>query len=266
MKKKVTHIVLIVGSILMVLPFIYMILLSLMTYQESVSVPPTVIPSHFMFSNYLEVFRRLDFATLFINSTIKTVFTTVGVLFISTLAGFTFAKLRFPGKNILFMLIIGIMLIPGQMFLIPQFQTMKFLGWINTLLAVIIPNWVTAYGIFYMRQFFKTVPDELIEAAIMDGYNYFHIYWKIACPLIKPAIIVYAIQTTIGSWNEFLWPLIVNSDPSKQVLPVGISLLSGQHIVETPIVMAASALVILPMILIYVLGQKYFKNIDLSMK
>ncbi len=266
MKKKLTHLCLITGSFIMVLPFIYMILLSLMTYQESVSVPPTILPEQLMFSNYGEVFERIDFIGMFINSTIKTVFTTIGVLFISTMAGFAFAKLRFPGKNFLFIIIIGIMLIPGQMFLIPQFQTMKFFGWVNTLLAVIIPNWVTAYGIFYMRQFFMTVPDELIEAAVMDGYNYFHIYWKIACPLIKPAIIVYAIQTTIGAWNEFLWPLIVNSDPSKQVLPVGISLLSGQHIVETPIVMAASTMVILPMIILYLIGQKYFKNIDLSLK
>ncbi len=266
MKRKLTHLVLITGSFVMVLPFIYMILLSLMTYQESVAVPPTVIPENLLFSNYTEVFQRVDFFNMMINSTIKTVLTTIGVLLISTMSGFAFAKLRFPGKNILFIIIIGIMLIPGQMFLIPQFQTMKFLGWVNTLIAVIVPNWVTAYGIFYMRQFFMTVPDELIEAAIMDGYNYIHIYWKIACPLIKPAIIVFGIQTTIGAWNEFLWPLIVISDPSKQVLPVGISLLSGQHIVETPIVMAASTMVILPMIIIYLAGQKYFKNIDLSMK
>ncbi|MEY2193523.1 carbohydrate ABC transporter permease [Neobacillus sp. BF23-41] len=252
------HFVLIVGSVAMVVPFLWMILTSLKTYAESIHVPPVIIPEDFKWENYKEVFGLLPFFKFMFNTFVVTVLRTAGQLLLCSLAAYAFARIEFPGRNILFMLALSVLMVPGQVFLLPQYMIMVKLGWLNTLQAVIVPGLFSAFGTFLLRQFFMGLPKELEEAARLDGCNHFQIYWKIMLPLAKPGLVALGIFTTLWSWNELMWPMIVNSSPESMTLSVGLSSLQGQYLTNYPILMAGSFLAILPMLILFIILQKQF--------
>jgi multiple sugar transport system permease protein len=252
------HFILIVGSVAMVLPFIWMILTSLKTYAESIHAPPVIIPKDFQWGNYKEVFGLLPFFKFMFNTLIVTVARTAGQLFLCSLAAYAFARIEFPGRNIMFMLALSVLMVPGQVFLLPQYMIMVKLGWLNTLQAVIVPGIFSAFGTFLLRQFFMGLPKELEEAARLDGCNHFQIYWKIMLPLAKPGLVALGIFTTLWSWNELMWPMIVNSSSESMTLSVGLSSLQGQYLTNYPILMAGSFLAILPMLILFITLQKQF--------
>lgn len=260
MKRKslLIHFILILGSIAMIIPFIWMILTSLKTYAESVQVPPIIMPSDFQWSNYKEVFVLLPFFEFMFNTFIVTVLRTAGQLFLCSLAAYAFARIHFPGRNVLFLITLSVLMVPGQVFLLPQYMIMVKLGWLNTLQAIIVPGLFSAFGTFLLRQFFMGLPKELEEAARLDGCNHFQIFWKIMLPLAKPGLIALGIFTTLWSWNELMWPMIVNSSPEAMTLSVGLSSLQGQYATNYPILMAGSFLAVLPMLVIFFILQKQF--------
>ncbi|MFV0254655.1 MAG: carbohydrate ABC transporter permease [Erysipelotrichaceae bacterium] len=264
--KWLIFILLAITSIIFMFPFFEMLSISLMSFDESISIPPKVLPSTTLFSNYSYVFTKMNFNTMFLNSFITTSLRVLGTIATCSVAGYVFAKIKFPGNKLLFSITIAIMLVPGYMFLLPQYYMMSEMGWLNTLAAIIVPNVFSAYGIFFMRQFFKSIPDSLIEAAYLDGLNHFKIFYKICLPLVKPGLMVLTIQTTVGAWNDLMWPMIINSDSSKFTLPVGIAMMAGQRTTIVPYQMAAGIMVVIPMVVLYICTQKYFQNIDLSLK
>ncbi|MBL4954637.1 carbohydrate ABC transporter permease [Neobacillus sp. YIM B02564] len=242
----------------MVVPFLWMILTSLKTYGESIHVPPVLIPKDLQWGNYKEVFDLLPFFKFMLNTFIVTVARTVGQLFLCSLAAYAFARIEFPGRNFLFLLALSVLMVPGQVFLLPQYMIMVKLGWLNTLQAVIVPGLFSAFGTFLLRQFFMGLPKELEEAARLDGCNHFQIYWRIMLPLAQPGLIALGIFTALWSWNELMWPMIVNSSPDKMTLSVGLASLQGQYLTNYPILMAGSFLAILPMLILFIILQKQF--------
>jgi multiple sugar transport system permease protein len=252
------HLILILGSIAMVFPFIWMLLTSLKTYAESIHVPPVLFPKNFQWTNYKAVFTLLPFFKFMFNTFIVTVIRTAGQLFLCSLAAYAFARIEFPGRNILFLIALSVLMVPGQVFLLPQYMIMVKLGWLNTLQAVIVPGLFSAFGTFLLRQFFMGLPKELEEAARLDGCNHFQIYWRIMLPLAKPGLIALGIFTTLWSWNELMWPMIVNSSPDSMTLSVGLSSLQGQYLTNYPVLMAGSFLAILPMLILFMILQKQF--------
>ncbi|MGM0753151.1 MAG: carbohydrate ABC transporter permease [Bacillota bacterium] len=257
-KSFLIHFILIMGSIVMLFPFVWMILTSLKTYAESIQVPPVMIPEDFQWKNYEEVFTLLPFFKFMLNTFIITVLRTAGQLFLCSLAAYAFARIVFPGRNLLFVLALSVLMVPGQVFLLPQYMIMVKLGWLNTLQAVVVPGLFSAFGTFLLRQFFMGLPKELEEAARLDGCNHFQIYWRIMLPLAKPGLIALGIFTILWSWNELMWPMIVNSSPDAMTLAVGLSSLQGQYGTNYPILMAGSFLAVLPMLVLFIILQKQF--------
>lgn len=257
-KTLLIHIILIVGAVAMVLPFIWMFLTSLKTYAESIHVPPVIIPKDFQWENYKEVFTLLPFFKFMLNTLLVTVLRTAGQLFLCSLAAYAFARIEFPGRNVLFLVALSVLMVPGQVFLLPQYMIMVKLGWLNTLQAVVVPGLFSAFGTFLLRQFFMGLPKELEEAARLDGCNHFQIYWRVMLPLAKPGLVALGIFTTLWSWNELMWPMIVNSSPESMTLSVGLSSLQGQYLTNYPVLMAGSFLAIVPMLILFMILQKQF--------
>jgi len=266
-RKILIHALLILGALVMVGPFLWMVLTSLKTLAEASQVPPKILPTKLQWSNYKEVFTSFPFAEFYWNTFITTVVKTVGQLFLCSLAAYAFARIKFPGRNFFFILYLSVLMIPPQAFLVPQYQIIANLGLLNTLSALVLPGLFSAFGTFLLRQFFLSMPDELEEAAKIDGCNHFQIYWKIMLPLAKPGLIALAIFTIIWSWNDLLWPLIVNSSPDKMPLSAGLSSLQGQYSTNYPILMAGTFLASWPLIVIFMFFQKSFvEGIALSGK
>ncbi len=174
------------------------------------------------------------------------------------MAGYAFARIDFPGRDIIFIIILSVLMVPGQIFLIPQFMIIKKLGLLNSIPALILPGLFSAFGTFLMRQFFMTLPKELEESAILDGCNQFQIFWKIMLPLVKPGLVALAISTCLYCWNSLMWPLIVNTSVDKMTLSAGLASLQGQHSTNYPVMMAGTVLAIWPMILAFIIFQKQF--------
>jgi len=200
----------------------------------------------------------LRYGRWFLNSVIIAVTQTVLYLFVASLAGFTFARMRFPGREAIFTLYLATLMVPGQVTLIPKFLLMKQLHLINTYAAVILPGIFNAYGVFLLRQFLMTLPDSLEEAAILDGASYFRIYWNIILPLAGPALATLGLFGFMGAWNDFLWPLIVINSDHMKPLSVGLASFHGLYETNWPYLMAASTVALVPIILIFTAAQKYF--------
>jgi multiple sugar transport system permease protein len=252
----VPHIVLVLGACVMVGPFLWEVLTSLKTFGESVRVPPVVIPAQLHWKNYFDVFATIPFASMFLNSALMTIGRTAGQVFFCSLAGYAFARLRFPGRNIIFTLILAVLMVPPQMFLLPQYEIMQHLKLLNTLPALILPGMFSAFGTFLMRQFFIQLPAELDEAARLDGANAWQIYWRIMLPLSAPGMLALGILVAIWSWNDLLWPLVVNTDPEKMPLSAGLSTLQGEYLTNYPILMAGSLMASLPLIIGFIIFQR----------
>ncbi|NGP45937.1 carbohydrate ABC transporter permease [Bacillaceae bacterium SIJ1] len=242
----------------MVTPFLWMISTSFKSFAESMQVPPTIFPNEFQLDNYARVFQQFDFLQYFMNTLIVTVGRTVGQLILCSMAAYAFARLYFPFKNVIFVAILSVLMVPSQIVMIPTFVIMREFGWIDTFAALIVPGIFSAFGVFLLRQFFMAIPRELDEAAKIDGCSYPGIFWRIILPLSRPALVALAIFTVLASWNDFLWPLIVTSSDSMRVLSIGIANFQGQYATEYPLLMAGALLATLPMILIFVFLQRYF--------
>lgn len=254
----IVHVVLILGAIVMIFPFVWQTLTAFKTYQDSVQVPPVIIPDPWVFTNFADVFASMPFAQMFLNSVLLTIGRTVGQVVLCTMAGYAFARIPFPGRNALFVVFLSVLMVPSQLYLLPQFEIIQSLGWMNTLQALVVPGIFSAFGTFLMRQFFLSLPAELEEAARIDGANPWQTFWQIMVPLAKPGIIALVVFTVLWSWNDLLWPLVVTTDPAKMPLSVGLSQLVGLHGTDYPVLMAGALLATLPMLVTFVILQKQF--------
>ncbi|MCM8709896.1 carbohydrate ABC transporter permease [Clostridium sp. SYSU_GA19001] len=254
----IIHTVLIVGSIAMLLPFIWMILTSLKSLTESTSIPPTILPKETRWYNYKDVWDILPFPKFYINTILMLLGRIAGSVFFSSMAAYAFARLKFPGKNILFMIVLIQMMVPGQIFIIPQYLLVSKLGWLNSIKALIVPGIVSAFGTFLLRQFFIGIPNELEEAALLDGCNRWQIFWKIMLPLTRSGLIALGIFTSLFAWKDLMWPLVVNMSIEKMPLSAGLASLQGQYSTNFPQLMAGSMIAIWPMLLIFIIFQKQF--------
>ncbi|MGX4587296.1 carbohydrate ABC transporter permease [Paenibacillus chitinolyticus] len=256
--KIVLHAVLIAGAAIMLLPFLWMLDTSLKTFAESMQAPPVLIPEKPRFDNYLEVFRETRFSRYYLNTLMVTAVKTAGQLLFCSLAAYAFATMSFPGKRVLFLLILSNMMIPQQIILIPAFVVMKQLGWLDTYYALIVPGLASAFGIFLLRQFFMSIPKEIGEAARIDGSSFFRIYRSIYLPLAKPGLAALAIFVIMASWNDFIWPLLFTSSDEMRVLSLAVSSFVGEFSTEYPFMMAAACMAVLPLLLLFLFFQKYF--------
>lgn len=258
MKYKVlNHVILIIGAIIMVVPFIWMLSTSLKTFVEAMQVPPTIFPKEWKFSNYIKVFEKVDFLKYYGNTIFVAVVRTVLQVFLCSLAAYAFARLKFPGKNIIFIALLSVLMVPLQVIIIPNYALLTRFGWIDTFYALIVPGMFSAFGVFLLRQFFMGIPKELDEAATMDGCSFFGIYWRIILPNSKPALMALGIFTILNSWNDFLWPLIMTNSESMRVLSVGIASFQGQYGTDYPLLMAGAVLSTLPMLIMFIFLQKH---------
>ncbi len=255
--KILVHTLLIIGAIVMIIPFLWMILTSFKAFVEAMQVPPTILPKEWQFANYLKVFEKVDFLRYYKNTIIVAVTRTTFQLFLSSLSAYAFARLKFPGKNIIFIILLSVLMVPLQVIIIPNYAIMAKLGWIDTLYALIVPGTFSAFGVFLLRQFFMGLPSELDEAAIIDGCSYFGVYWRIILPNSIPALTALSIFTILNSWNDFLWPLVMTNSAQMRVLSVGIASFQGQYSTDYPLLMAGSVLSTLPMLIMFIALQKH---------
>lgn len=257
-KKIPLYLVLTLLLIVSVFPFIFMVLISFQTITELFGYPPKLIPSSLSLENYKAVFRALPFARQFFNSVFVAVSVTLAQLLFSSLTGYTLAKLRFPGRSVFFALILATMMIPYTARLIPTFLVIVQFGWINTYQALIMPGIMSAFGIFLMRQFMLSIPDDLINAARIDGASEFRIYAQVILPSAKPILATLAILTFNWSWSDFMWPLVVTSKMEMRTLTVGLSILQGEHVSDWNVILAAATMVFVPVLIIFCFLQKYY--------
>ncbi len=256
--KLIIHTILIIGAVGMLLPFMWMLSTSLKSFTEATQIPPTIIPKKFVWKNYSDVVKLLPFGKFYMNTFLMIGFRVIGSVFFSAMAGYAFAKIKFPGKNILFALVLLQLMVPGQIFIIPQYALVAKLGWLNTVKALVVPGIVSAFGTFLLRQFFMTLPEELEEAAIIDGCNRWQVFWKIMIPLTKSGMVALGIFTALFAWKDLMWPLIVNMSVDKMTLSAGLASLQGQYSTNYHQLMAGSIIAIWPMVLIFFIFQKQF--------
>ena len=255
------YVVLSVVGIIFILPFAWMALNSFKDIKGIYTFPPTFIPEVWHFSNYIEAWTATPFDRFFLNSVIVSAAVVLGQLFTASLAGYSFARLRYPGRDKLFLLYISLLMVPFTVLLIPLYVLMReAFDWVDSLNAVIFPFLFTPWGTFMMRQFMVTIPRELEDAARIDGCGFFRTYFLIILPLTKPALATLAIFTFVNTWNSFQWPLIVLGRPEVKTLPLGLASFQAQSAMRTPwhLILAASTFVVIPVLIAFVLGQKYY--------
>ncbi|EKD69611.1 MAG: hypothetical protein ACD_47C00065G0002 [uncultured bacterium] len=240
------------------LPFVWMLSTSFKDTSEIFTKSPVFIPKTPTLQNYRELFVRVDFLMHFLNSVIVATGVTFLSLLVNALAAFAFAKLNFAGREKLFALLLLTMMVPGQVTMMPVFIILKSLGLLNSYLGLIIPGCASIFAIFMLRQFMRDIPDELIDAARIDGCSDFRVFFNIVLPLCKPALVTLLIFNFMGAWNEFLWPLIVMIKEERYTLPVALANLNGQFGTDWGILMAGSVVVVAPVIIVFLIAQKHY--------
>lgn len=250
--------VLSIMAFIMVLPFIWTILTAFKTQAEALKVPPQILPASWSPRNFVAVTKVLPFATFFANTFTMMFFRVLGSVFFSALAAYAFARLDFPFKNFLFAIVLLQMMVPGQIFILPQYMIVSKLGWLNTVKALILPGVVSTFGTFLLRQFFMGLPKDLEEAAVLDGCSIWKIFWNIMLPLTKSGLVSVGIFTALFAWKDLMWPLIVNMSIDKMTLSSGLVQLMGQYSVDYPQLMAGSLIAIVPMIVLFLIFQRQF--------
>ena len=253
--RAVVWVLLLAGGLLMVMPFVYMLSTSLKTNAEVYEL--SLLPRAPTLANYRRLAGASGFPRWFLNSLAIAVVTTASVLFFDSLVGYTLAKFRFRGRRAVFLGILSTLMIPTEMLVLPWYVMSKNLGWLDTYWGIMFPGMMTGFGTFLMKQFFESVPDELLEAGRVDGLGEFQIWWRIAMPLVGPALSALAIFTFLGNWTAFLWPLISTTRRELYTLPVGFASFSGEFQREWEMVMAGASVATLPVLLLFVLLQKY---------
>lgn len=257
-KRKLSQIavvvVLLLGGLLMIFPFAWMVSSSFKRPQDIYSL--SLIPPVFTLDSYRAVLNDTSYVRWFLNSLIIATITTASVAFFDSLAGYTLAKFKFPGVTLIFVLILSTLMVPTEMLVIPWFMMSIELQWTNSYWGVMFPGVISAFGVFLMRQFFMGVPNELLDAARIDGFNEFQIFWKIAMPLVRPATAALCIFTFLGNWNAYIWPLIVIRSEEMRTLPVGVAFFSSENQARFDLIMAAASLATVPVIIIFLIFQK----------
>lgn len=252
------HVVLAVAAVLALLPLVWMVSASLMPSGEASALPLRLWPSVPTLAHYRDLFARLDIGRhLAISAGVATV-TTVVALACNTLAGYAFAKLPFPGRERTFRVLLGALVVPGQVAVLPLFLLMRALGLVDTWLGVIVPGMASVFGIFLVRQYARSIPDGILDAARVDGAGELQVFGAIALPLMTPILITLGLFTFMGSWNDFLWPLIVLADDDRYTLPLALANLVGEHVQETELVMAGAVLTVLPVVLLFLVLQRWY--------
>ncbi|MFZ5825190.1 MAG: carbohydrate ABC transporter permease [Bacillota bacterium] len=253
------HLILAFGSVIMILPLFWMLSTSLKTYNETLAMPIQWLPSIPQWHNYIEAWQaQTYFGRYFFNSFFVTIVTVIIEVFLSILAAYAFSRMTFIGKNLLFMVLLSTMMIPGEVLLVPNFITLTELKWINTYYALIVPWVVSVFAVFLLRQHFLQVPNELQEAAYLDGAGHTRFMLQIMVPLSRPPIATIALLKFIGSWNAFLWPLIVTNSPQMRTVPVGLISLMQDEGPQYHIWMAAATLALIPVLVVFLAAQKQF--------
>ncbi|MDQ3460470.1 MAG: carbohydrate ABC transporter permease [Deinococcota bacterium] len=253
-KSFLSYLVLTLGSLITLFPFVWMLLTSLKPLPEVFDL--TLLPREPTLQNYRIILFDYLFGQWFWNSLLVAGITTLSVLVFDSLAGYTLAKLDFPGKPVIFVLILSTLMVPTEMLVIPWFATSAQYGWTNSYWGLLFPGLMTAFGVFLMRQFFETLPNDLLDAARIDGLSEFGVFWRVALPLVKPTLAALAILTFLGNWNAFLWPLIVTQSQEMYTLPVGLALFSGEAGSQWNLITAGASLSVFPVLLVFAVFQK----------
>jgi multiple sugar transport system permease protein len=251
----VTWTLLLLGGIVMVMPFAYMLGASFKLNHEIYEL--SLLPREPTLDNYHRLVERSGFLRWFVNSLLIGTLTTASVLFFDSLVGYTLAKFRFRGRYLVFIAILSTLMIPTEMLVLPWYSMARHLGWLDTYWGIAFPGLMTGFGTFLMKQFFEDVPDDLLDAARLDGLNEFQVWWQVAMPLVMPALSALAIFTFLGNWTAFLWPLIATTDRDLYTLPVGLASFSGEFQTEWEMVMTGASVATIPTILVFLLLQRY---------
>lgn len=256
--KILSYVVLIALALLALMPFLYMVCLSLQTEAQTFSGDPVIIPNQPQFSNYVDIWQKAPFARFLLNSFIVAGVITLSHLFFDPLAGYVFAKYQFPLKNVIFLLVLGTLMIPFFVRMIPLYTIMAGVGWLNTYQGLIAPFLMSAYGIFLMRQFIQPLPFELIDAARIDGCSEFRIYWRVILPQIKPALVTLGLFTFVTHWDEFLWPLIVVNTTEMRTMTIGLTLFNQEYYSEWQYIAAGATILFVPIFILFLFTQRYY--------
>ena len=252
------HIFLIIGVIFSFFPIFYLVTTAFKTNAEAISIPPTWVPSKFTLDGFTDLFTQIPIFIMLYNSVFTTILVIFGQVFFSALAGFSLAKIDFPCRKIILAICLAILMIPSQIYYIPQYLLLQKIGLTNTLLGIALPGMVSAFGTFLFRQAFLVLPNSLYEAALLDGCNPFRIFWSVMFPLVKPTCVAFGILAALYNWNALLWPLIVNTSQSKYTLSVGIATLLGTNTnISYPTLMASALIALVPMITLFLIFGKH---------
>ncbi len=246
------------GAVTMIFPFLWMLLTSFKTQAESMAIPPQFFPTNWNFDNFRKALESLPFWNLYINTALMIFFRVVCAVVFSSMAGYAFAKLEFPCKKLLFGLVLMQMMLPSQIFIIPQYQMLAKMGATNSIFALVFPGLVSAFGTFFLRQAYLAIPNEVAEAAYLDGCNKWQTFTKIMLPLTGSSLAALAIFTAVFAYADLMWPLICNTDLNMMTLSAGLSTLNGQYTTNFPVLMAGSLLAMIPMVILYLLFQRHF--------
>ena len=261
LKRAGMYLTLLLIGLTMAAPLWVMVKTSLSQPQAVFALNPWSVPWPLHWSNYIQIWQVVPFFKFFLNSIFVAVCVTAGHVFSSACAAYAFARLRFPGREPLFFGYVATMMIPGSVTIIPVFILLKWFGWIDTYKALIIPGMFSAFGTFLLRQFFMTIPQDLEDAAKIDGASPFHIFWRIILPVSKPALIALTISTFIGNWQSFMWPLLVVDSVEKKTLPIGLAYFQELYQFASPnwpLLMAGSLVAMLPVALLFIFNQRFF--------
>ena len=245
-------------AVLSLMPLLWMLAVSLMQPGEASHFPPPLLPAAPTLENYRELFARAGMGRYLFNSFVVATATTLLALLFNVLAGYAFAKLRFAGREKVFAVLLGALVIPAQVTMMPLFLMLKELGLVNTYAGAVVPGMAAVFGIFLVRQYARSIPDELLEAARIDGAGEARIFFQIVLPALRPILVTLAIFTFMASWNDFMWPLIVLSDQGLHTLPVALATLSREHVQDNELMMAGSVVTVLPVLLLFLSLQRYY--------
>ena len=254
----VTYTALVLGSVTMIFPFLWMLLTSFKTQSEAMAIPPKILPSGWELTNFFTALQSLPFTNLYRNPGLMILFRVICAVVFSSMAGYAFAKLNFPGKNLLFGLVLMQMMLPSQIFIIPQYQMLAKMGATNSIFALVFPGLVSAFGTFFLRQAYMGIPNEIAEAAYLDGCNKWQTFVKVMFPLTGSSMAALAIFTAVFAGAALMWPRVCNAGVNMVTLSAGLSTLNGQYTTNFPVLMAGSLLAMIPMLILYLLFQKQF--------
>lgn len=257
MNRKLVHLLLVIGAIGLMLPFFWMLSTAFKTQDEALAFPPSLFPERLLFNNFIEAFRQVDFTRYFVNTLIMTAGTTLLVYLTSILAAYAFGRLSFPGRDAFFTLFLAMMMVPMPVYLTPSYVILSRLRWIDTFFALIVPWSVNVFAIFLLRQHFKMLPQDLFDAAKIDGLTHLQVLRHVVLPLSTPVLVTVGVFELISNWNSFLWPLIVTHSDSMRTIQTGLAYFAQAESTNYPLLCAASTFTTLPLVILYFFVQRY---------